>query len=305
MLLLHVTSTAVSMLAPTASTVTSLPASEAQQFIAVGSSTLPPVPPPARIFSTSAPLILDTYSPARLMLRGQLDPEVLKLIPLRSVSLNMRMSPVPLSRRQTLDPDRTLASGKLSGSRCVLAAFHAHFTREKSTVLVSGFAAFMLLAWAVANSPCACAFVVPMGLDDMPPLGVAGELTAEGPVGDRTPPSSSSPPHPTVDINSSSVIPVSEAQQFIAVGSSILPVPPPYACAFVVPIGLDDMPPLGVAGELTAEGPVGDRTQPSSSSPPHPAVDINSASVIPVVILIVILPFNLMRWPRFIGQVGG
>ncbi len=71
---------------------------------------------------------LDTYSPARLMLRGQLDPEVLKLIPLRSVSLKMRMSPVPLSRRQTLDPDRTLASGKLSGSRCVLAAFHAHFT---------------------------------------------------------------------------------------------------------------------------------------------------------------------------------
>ena len=45
------------------------------------------------------------------MLRGQLAPEVLKLIPLRSVSLKMRMSPVPLSRRQTLDPDRTLASG--------------------------------------------------------------------------------------------------------------------------------------------------------------------------------------------------
>ena len=142
------------------------------------------------------------------MLRGQLDPEVLKLIPLRSVSLKMRMSPVPLSRRQTLDPDRTLASGKLFGSRCVLAAFHAHSTLEKSTVRVSGFADFMLLAWAVA-------------------------------------------------------------------------------------------------GELTAEGPVGDRTPPSSSSPPHPAVDINSASVIPVVILIVILPFNLMRWPRFIGQVGG
>ena len=85
------------------------------------------------------------------MLRGQLDPEVLKLIPLRSVSLKMRMSPVPLSRRQTLDPDRTLASGKLSGSRCVLAAFHAHFTLEKSTVRVSGFADCMLLAWAVAN----------------------------------------------------------------------------------------------------------------------------------------------------------
>ena len=211
MLLLHVTSTGVSMLAPTASTVTSLPASEAQQFIAVGSSALPPMPPPARILSTSSPLILDTYSPARLILRGQLDPEVLKLIPLRSVSLKMRMSPVLLSRRQTLDPDRTLASGKLSGSRCVLAAFHAHFTLEKSTVRVSGFADFMLLAWAVANLPCAC-----------------------------------------------------------------------------------------VAGELTAEGPIG-----FSSSPPHPAVDINSASVIPVVILIVILPFNLMRWPRFIGQVGG
>ena len=223
MLLLHVTSTGVSMLAPTASTVTSLPASEAQQFIAVGSSALPPMPPPARILSTSAPLILDTYSPARLMLRGQLDPEVLKLIPLRSVSLKMRMSPVSLSRRQTLDPDRTLASGKLSGSRCVLAAFHSHFTLEKSTVLGSGFADCMLLVWAVANPPCACAFVVPEG----------------------------------------------------------------------------------VAGELTAEGPVGDRTPPSSSSPPHPAVDINSASVIPVVILIVILPFNLMRWPRFIGQVGG
>ena len=114
MLLSHVTSTGVSMLAPTASTVTSLPASEAQQFIAVGSSALPPMPPPARILSTSSPLILDTYSPARLMLRGQLDPEVLKLIPLRSVSLKMRMSPVPLSRRQTVDPDRTLASGKLS-----------------------------------------------------------------------------------------------------------------------------------------------------------------------------------------------
>ena len=225
MLLSHVTSTGVSMLAPTASTVTSLPASEAQQFIAVGSSALPPMPPPARILSTSSPLISDTYSPARLMLRGQLDPEVLKLIPLRSVSLKMRMSPVPLSRRQTLDPDCTLASGKLSGSRCVLAAFHAHVTREKSTVRGSGFADFMLLlAWAVANSPCACAFVVPIG---------------------------------------------------------------------------------GVADELTAEGPVGDRTPPSSSSPPHPAVDINSASVIPVVILIVILPFNLMRWPRFIGQVGG
>ena len=140
MLLSHVTSTGVSMLAPTASTVTSLPASEAQQFIAVGSSALPPMPPPARILSTSSPLILDTYTPARLMLRGQLDPEVLKLIPLRSVSLKMRMSPVPLSRRQTLDPDRTLASGKLSGSRCVLAAFHAHFTLEKSTVRVSGFA---------------------------------------------------------------------------------------------------------------------------------------------------------------------
>ena len=223
MLLSHVTSTGVSMLAPTASTVTSLPASEAQQFIAVGSSALPPMPPPARILSTSSPLILDTYSPARLMLRGQLDPEVLKLIPLRSVSLKIRMSPSPLSRRQTLDPDRTLASGKLSGSRCVLAAFHAHVTLEKSTVRVSGFADCMLLAWAVANPPCACAFVVPGG----------------------------------------------------------------------------------VAGELTAEGPVGDRTPPSSSSPPHPAVDINSASVIPVVILIVILPFNLMRWPRFIGQVGG
>ena len=140
MLLSHVTSTGVSMLAPTASTVTSLPASEAQQFIAVGSSALPPMPPPARILSTSSPLILDTYTPARFMLRGQLDPEVLKLIPLRSVSLKMRMSPVPLSRRQTLDPDRTLASGKLSGSRCVLAAFHAHFTLEKSTVRVSGFA---------------------------------------------------------------------------------------------------------------------------------------------------------------------
>ena len=140
MLLSHVTSTGVSMLAPTASTVTSLPASEAQQFIAVGSSALPPMPPPARILSTSSPLMLDTYSPARLMLRGQLDPEVLKLIPLRSVSLKMRMSPVPLSRRQTVDPDRTLASGKLSGSRCVLAAFHAHFTLEKSTVRVSGFA---------------------------------------------------------------------------------------------------------------------------------------------------------------------
>ena len=228
MLLLHVTSTGVSMLAPTAPTVTSLPASEAQQFIAVGSSILPPVPPPARILSTSAPLILDTYSPARLMLRGQLDPEVLKLIPLRSVSLKIRMSPVALSRRQTLDPDRTLASGKLSGSRCVLAAFHAHVTREKSTVRVSGFADCMLLAWAVANPPCACAFVVPIGLDDM-----------------------------------------------------------------------------RVADELTAEGPVGDRIPPSSSSPPHPAVDINSASVIPVVTLIVILPFNLMRWPRFIGQVGG
>ena len=70
-----------------------------------------PMPPPARILSTSSPLILDTYSPARLMLRGQLDPEVLKLIPLRSVSLKIRMSPSPLSRRQTLDPDRTLASG--------------------------------------------------------------------------------------------------------------------------------------------------------------------------------------------------
>ena len=198
MLLLHVTSTGVSMLAPTASTVTSLPASEAQQFIAVGSSALPPMPPPARILSTSAPLILDTYSPARLMLRGQLAPEVLKLIPLRSVSLKMRMSPVPLSRRQTLDPDRTLASGKLSGSRCVLAAFHAHFTLEKSTVLGSGFADCMLLAWAVANPPCACAFVVTGG--------VAGELTAEGLVGDRTAPSS--PPHPAVDINSASVIPV-------------------------------------------------------------------------------------------------
>ena len=57
MLLLHVTSTGVSMLAPTASTVTSLPASEAQQFIAVGSSALPPMPPPARILSTSSPLI--------------------------------------------------------------------------------------------------------------------------------------------------------------------------------------------------------------------------------------------------------
>ena len=159
------------------------------------------MPPPARILSTSSPLILDTYSPARLMLRGQLDPEVLKLIPLRSVSLKIRMSPSPLSRRQTLDPDRTLASGKLSGSRCVLAAFHAHVTREKSTVRGSGFADFMLLlAWAVANPPRACAFVVPGG--------VAGELTAEGPVGDRTPPSSSSPPHPAVDINSASVIPV-------------------------------------------------------------------------------------------------
>ena len=200
MLLLHVTSTGVSMLAPTASTVTSLPASEAQQFIAVGSSALPPMPPPARILSTSSPLILDTYSPARLMLRGQLAPEVLKLIPLRSVSLKIRMSPSPLSRRQTLDPDRTLASGKLSGSRCVLAAFHAHVTLEKSTVRVSGFADCMVLAWAVANPPCACAFVVPGG--------VAGELTAEGPVGDRTPPSSSSPPHPAVDINSASVIPV-------------------------------------------------------------------------------------------------
>ena len=153
------------------------------------------MPPPARILSTSAPLILDTYSPARLMLRGQLAPEVLKLIPLRSVSLKMRMSPVPLSRRQTLDPDRTLASGKLSGSRCVLAAFHAHFTLEKSTVRVSGFADCLLL-WAV------CATI---GLE--PPLGVAGELTAEGLVGDRTPPSSS-PPHPAVAINSASVIPV-------------------------------------------------------------------------------------------------
>ena len=167
-----VTSTGVSMLAPTASTVTSLPASEAQQFIAVGSSFLPPVPPPARILSTSAPLILDTYSPARLMLKGQLAPEVLKLIPLRSVSLKMRMSPVPLSRRQTLDPDRTLASGKLSGSRCVLAAFHAHFTREKSTVRVSGFADCLLLAWAV---------FVPIGLDDMESMqscGVRDEPTS-------------------------------------------------------------------------------------------------------------------------------
>ena len=176
------------------------------------------MPPPARILSTSSPLISDTYNPARLMLRGQLAPEVLKLIPLRSVSLKMRMSPSPLSRRQTLDPDRTLASGKLSGSRCVLAAFHAHVTLEKSTVRLSGFADFMLLAWAVATPPCACAFVVPI---------------------------------------------------------------------------------VGVAGEITADGPVGDRAPPSSSSPPHPAVDINSASVIPVVILIVILPFNLMRWPRF------
>ena len=95
------------------------------------------------------------------MLRGQLDPEVLKLIPLRSVSLKMRMSPVPLSRRQTLDPDRTLASGKLSGSRCVLAAFHAHFTLEKSTVRVSGFAAPPLPAVDI-NSNSNSASVIPV-----------------------------------------------------------------------------------------------------------------------------------------------
>ena len=84
--------------------------------------------------------MFDTYSPARLMLRRQLDPAVMKLIPLRSSSLKMRMSPVPLSRRQTLDPEFTRASGRLSGSRCVLASFHSQFTPEKSTVFLSGFA---------------------------------------------------------------------------------------------------------------------------------------------------------------------
>ena len=71
------------------------------------------------------------------MLRGQLDPAVIKLIPLRSASLKMRMSPVPLSLCQTLDPEFTRASGKLSGSRCVLASFHSQFTPEKSTVFLA------------------------------------------------------------------------------------------------------------------------------------------------------------------------
>ena len=223
MLLLHVTSTGVSMLVPTASTVTSLPASEAQQFIAVGSSALPPMPPPARILSTSSPLILDTYSPARLMLRGQLDPEVLKLIPLRSVSLKIRMSPSPLSRRQTLDPDRTLASGKLSGSRCVLAAFHAHVTLEKSTVRGSGFADCMLLAWAVANPPCAWR-------SSSPGVSLANSLL----------------------------------RVLLETDPTVLVVTPAPCCGH-------------------------QQRECYSCCDSH----------------FVILPFNLMRWPRFIGQVGG
>ena len=71
------------------------------------------------------------------MLSGQLPPAVLKFAPARSASLSILMSPVPLSRRQTLDPVCTRASGKLSGSRCVLLAFHSQFTPSKLIVRLS------------------------------------------------------------------------------------------------------------------------------------------------------------------------
>ena len=87
------------------------------------------------------------------MLSGQLDPAVLKLIPLRSESLKMRMSPVPLSLCQTLDPEFTRASGKLPGSRCDLAAFHFQLTPEKSTVFLSGFADRTPATVSLVNPP--------------------------------------------------------------------------------------------------------------------------------------------------------
>ena len=104
-------------------------------------SARPPPSPPTLICSTSSALIFDTNSPGRLCLKDQLPAAVLKLHPLRSAVLNIRISPVPLPRRQTLDLASTRASGNLSGSRCVLLAFHSQFTPEKSTVRLSGFAA--------------------------------------------------------------------------------------------------------------------------------------------------------------------
>ena len=99
----------------------------------------------------------DTYSPARLMLRGQLPPAVLKFIPARSASLSILMSPVPSSRRQTLDPVCTLASGRLLGSKCVLLVFQLQLTPEKSIVRLSTLAARMPSTKPVRSPGCPAA----------------------------------------------------------------------------------------------------------------------------------------------------